>query len=98
MRAHRVDAPIVQNDNLIRLPDGAEPLGNDNLGHAGQRPARAVRIFPSVAVSTALVESSKISTLGCLSSVRAMHRRCFCPPGQVDAALAQIGIQPLGQI
>ena len=41
---------------------------------------RFSRIFASVAMSTALVESSKISTRGCLSSVRAMHRRCFCPP------------------
>ena len=40
----------------------------------------AARMRPSVAVSTALVESSKISTLGRLSSVRAMQRRCFCPP------------------
>ena len=34
----------------------------------------------SVAVSTALVESSKIKTLGLFNSVRAMHSRCFCPP------------------
>ena len=31
-------------------------------------------------MSTALVESSKMRTRGCLSSVRAMQRRCFCPP------------------
>lgn len=42
--------------------------------------AMCSRILASVAISTALVESSKMSTRGCLSSVRAMHRRCFWPP------------------
>ncbi len=41
---------------------------------------RASRILESVAVSTALVESSRISTLGCFSRALAMHSRCFCPP------------------
>ena len=42
--------------------------------------AKAARILASVAVSTALVESSSMSTLGLLSRARAMHRRCFWPP------------------
>ena len=42
--------------------------------------ANARRIFASVAVSTALVESSRIRIFGFFSSARAMHRRCFCPP------------------
>ena len=42
--------------------------------------ANAARIFASVAVSTALVESSKISTLGFFKMARAMQMRCFCPP------------------
>ena len=37
-------------------------------------------ILLSVALSTALVESSKIIILGFLRSARAMQRRCFCPP------------------
>ena len=40
----------------------------------------ALRIRASVLVSTALVESSRIRILGFLSSARAIHRRCFCPP------------------
>lgn len=40
----------------------------------------APRIFASVAVSTALVESSRISIFGFRSTARAMHSRCFCPP------------------
>ena len=40
----------------------------------------ALRILASVAVSTALVESSRISTLGRRRMARAMHRRCFWPP------------------
>ena len=34
------------------------------------------RLVPKLA----LVESSRISTFGRLSSARAMHRRCFWPP------------------
>ena len=33
-----------------------------------------------VAVSTALVESSKIKTFGCFNNALAIHKRCFCPP------------------
>ena len=41
---------------------------------------KAARIFASVAVSTALVLSSRISTLGFFRMARAMHSRCFWPP------------------
>ena len=41
---------------------------------------RALRMRASVAVSTALVESSRIRIFGFFSRARAMHRRCFCPP------------------
>ena len=44
------------------------------------RRLRFWRMLASVAVSTALVESSKMMTFGRLSRARAMHRRCFCPP------------------
>ena len=40
----------------------------------------AARIFASVFVSTAEVESSRIKIFGFFSSARAMHSRCFCPP------------------
>lgn len=42
--------------------------------------SKASLIFASVAVSTALVESSRISILGCFKSARAMHSRCRWPP------------------
>ena len=38
------------------------------------------RILASVAVSTALVESSRISTLGDFRMALAMQSLCFCPP------------------
>ena len=38
------------------------------------------RIFVSVAVSTALVESSRIRIFGFFRSALAMHSRCFWPP------------------
>ena len=40
----------------------------------------ASRILASVAVSTAEVESSKISTFGFFSSALAMQSLCFWPP------------------
>lgn len=40
----------------------------------------ALRILESVAVSTALVESSRISIFGFFNMALAMHKRCFCPP------------------
>ena len=39
--------------------------------------AKAFRIFASVAVSTAEVESSKIKIFGFFNRARAMHKRCF---------------------
>ena len=42
--------------------------------------ARPSRILASVAVSTALVESSRIITFGDLRMALAMHSRCFWPP------------------
>ena len=41
---------------------------------------KARRIFPSVAVSTAEVESSRMRIFGFFKSARAMQSRCFCPP------------------
>ena len=40
----------------------------------------AWRILLSVAVSTALVLSSKIIIFGFFNNARAIHSRCFCPP------------------
>ena len=37
----------------------------------------------SVSMSTLEVESSKISTAGSITSVRAIEMRCFCPPDSV---------------
>lgn len=42
--------------------------------------ANASLILASVAVSTALVESSSISTFGFLRSALAIQSLCFCPP------------------
>ena len=56
-------------------------LGNDDLGGVGQfileAPCGSAR---RCAVSTALVESSRISILGFFSRARAMQSRCFWPP------------------
>ena len=41
---------------------------------------KAFLILASVAVSTALVLSSRIRTFGSFNSALAMQSRCFCPP------------------
>ena len=50
----------------------------------GMCSANAWRILLSVAVSTALVESSRINSLGFFQRALAMHRRCFCPPETLE--------------
>ena len=45
----------------------------------------ARRMCSSVAMSTALVESSRIRIFGCFTMARAMRRRCFCPPERFAA-------------
>ena len=60
------------------------------------RAARALRILASVAVSTALTESSKIRTLGFFSRVRAMHSRCFCPPDTLTPPWPRSASRPPG--
>ena len=47
---------------------------------SGQSFLSASRILFSVAVSTALVLSSRIKILGFFRRARAIQRRCFCPP------------------
>ena len=47
---------------------------------SGISSAKALRIFASVAVSTALVESSRIRIFGFFSRALAMQRRCRWPP------------------
>ena len=77
MRAHAVDRAAVQNENQICVLDGRDALG---FVVSGISVRSAARIFASVFVSTAEVESSRIKIFGFFSSARAMHSRCFCPP------------------
>ena len=51
--------------------------------------ASAFLIFPSVAVSTALVESSRIRTFGFFNIALAIHILCFCPPDMTKIIIAQ---------
>ena len=43
-------------------------------------PVKLSLIFASVAVSTALVLSSRIRIFGCFKRALAIHNRCFWPP------------------
>ena len=80
MGVKAVDAAVVQHQDAVGVLDAGDPLGDDDLVVPGMRWAKARRILASVAVSTAEVESSRISTLGRFSRARAMHSRCFWPP------------------
>ena len=55
-------------------------------------------ILPSVAVSTALVESSSISTFGFFNIALAMHIRCFCPPETLTPPCPISDSYPLGSL
>ena len=51
----------------------------------------------SLAESSAEVASSKIRIGGFFSSVRAIATRCFSPPDELEAALADHGVVALGR-
>ena len=40
--AHLNHAALVQNDDLIGIFDGAEPVGNDHAGPPGEHPAQVL--------------------------------------------------------
>ena len=91
--ADGADAAAVHHDDAVRVLHRGHALGDDDLCGLGDKLTEALGgSSASVWVSTALVESSKISTLGFFSSARAMHRRCFWPPETLDAALLDPGV------
>ena len=71
---------VPQDDDFIRMDDGGDPLAMMILVVPGRLRSIPSRIFASVAVSTALVESSRISALGFFSKALAIQSLCFCPP------------------
>ena len=56
---------VIENQNLIRMPHRGNSLGDDDFVISGSSSLSIVLILASVAVSTALVESSRINTFGC---------------------------------
>ena len=42
MGAHACDPSVVQDDDLVRIPDGADPLAHDELGGILQLPVEAL--------------------------------------------------------
>ena len=60
--------------------------------------SRASRIRLSVAVSTALVESSKMRIFGRFKRARAMHRRCLCPPDRLTPPWSSRVSSPSGRV
>ena len=75
------DPPAVQDDDLVGVADGGQPVRD---GDAWCGPAESASMASctarSVRVSSALVASSRMRTGGSRRIVRAMARRCFSPP------------------
>lgn len=75
--ADTLNLTVVNNKNFIGVLNRRNTLSNDKYGCIFKIAVKLSRIFASVAVSTALVESSRIRILGFLIIARAMQRRCF---------------------
>ncbi len=71
---------LPHDNDLICFLHRGDPLGNDDLRHIRKALLNPLRIPVSVAVSTALVESSRIKILGRFKTALAMQSRCFWPP------------------
>lgn len=80
MGAHVGDLAVRKDDDLVRVLTDEMRWAMMNLVVPLSVASKASRMRRSVAVSTALVESSRMRMGGFLSRARAMHSRCFCPP------------------
>lgn len=68
---------LIQDNDLITIPDGGEAVGNDDQEMPFAFTASMIRC--SVLVSRALVASSKIRMVGRWAKARAISRRCLWP-------------------
>ena len=84
MGVKTMNLSIFQNKDTVRILYAGDTLRDDQFGVSGISSAKALRILASVAVSTALVLSSKIKIFGFFSNALAMQRRCFCPPDTLE--------------
>ena len=75
-----VYSAVLQDQDAVGVLDAGDSLGDDELGGSRINVRKAWRMLASVAVSTALVESSRMRIFGFLSRALAMQRRCFWPP------------------
>ena len=92
------DAPVVQDDDLVGVDDGREPVRDDERRASGGdalagRPAAPARCgCPG--------HSSPRRGSGCggsFRSTRAIATRCFSPPESFEPALADLGVVAVGQ-
>ena len=84
MRAALDDAAVVEDDDVVGVFHRGDAVRDDQRRPSPSAPRAAHRrIRSSVAVSTALSESSRIRMAGSRTSARAMAVRCFCPPESV---------------
>ncbi len=92
------DFSLVHHDDLIRFHYRADPLCDDQLCCLFQRRGKKLpRIFASVAVSTALVESSRINIFGRFKRARGNAQSLLLTAGNVYAALTKLRIVSICQ-
>ena len=93
--ADGVDAAVVQHDDLVGAHDRGDALGNDDLGHIGQRAQRRADLCFGRGVDGAggIVKNEDLG----LFKQRARDAQALLLPARdVDAALAEVGVQAAG--
>lgn len=74
MGANAINATIIHHNDTVCILYGGDTLCDDQFGRTRDLLiGKALRILASVAVSTALVLSSKINTLGCFNKALAIQ-------------------------
>ena len=80
VRARLDDPAPVEDDDLIRVPHGREPVGDRDRRAPLGEPLERLLDSRSVWVSSAEVASSRTRIGGFRRTVRAIAIRCFSPP------------------
>ena len=93
--ADGVQAAIVQNDDHIGALHRADALGDDEFGHIGQfrQGVADAGLGRGIHGAGGIV---KDKNFGMFEQRAGDAKALFLPAGNIDAALAQVGIQPVG--
>ena len=78
MRSSLNDMSLIENENFVAGANRGKPCAM--ITQVVPRMRMRSRMYDSVTVSSAEVASSRISTLGLATRVRAISSCCRCPP------------------